>query len=56
MKSLKVAGKVTCFDIWNGFLAVGSSAVQLINLDNTSKKVLYMKRERRVAVGLILNA
>lgn len=50
VKNLKVAGEVASLDVWNDYIAVGSGAVQLIDIADNSKRVQYMKRERRVSV------
>ena len=45
IENFKVAGRVASFDSWNGYIAVGSSIVQLINVNDTSTRVLYLKEK-----------
>ena len=43
--SFKLAGQVISLDVWRGYIAVGSSVVQLIHLNSQGepKRILYTK-------------
>ena len=53
--SLKIAGQVVSLDNWNDFIAVGSSVVQLIELESGAepKRILYAKGKDHLQVVIV---
>ena len=52
--SLQVAGQVTTLDSWEGYIAVGSEVIQLIQLNSNlcgdPRRILYVRREDPIKV------
>ena len=50
--TLRMSGQVVSLDSWNEYIAVGSTSVQLIQLNSTSepKRILYTKNKYPVQV------